>query len=331
MTQTQIECFLSVCQTLNFTKTARALHYTPQGVSRLVSSMEKEFGLPLFVRSKTKMLSLTPAGEYCMDYLSRSQRSLSRTLGEIRSWYWDLASKFRLGISEWVDPYSGDLIRALIGFREKEPDLDFSAVSDCNSVLLSALEEGELDAVILTDNTAISNKKCEAIPLAKERHVLVVPESVCGADWGTDIDPQCWGVPFVQSSSGACGMMESEQIVQKQLALLRLSAPEIQIVPNVSSLSASLLVSRCVTISDARFGFLTRLPRLRYFPIQPVTNGQLYCLCSLCNENPRVYQFARYAREVLGDYTSDGSDGQWNDKAGTEAGALSNFGFTGDS
>jgi DNA-binding transcriptional LysR family regulator len=302
MTQNQIDCFLSVCETLNFTATAKELYYTPQGVSKLVSALEEELGLELFQRDKQgKSLTLTPAGQYCKDNLIWSQRKLARTMGEVHGWYQRLAGSFRLGISEWVDPNGKDMIRVLMGFRRELPDLSFEARSDSNDALIASLGEGQLDAVILSGGQAILGNEFDAAPLAREHISVVVPESVCGPEWTGLYDPYCWGVPYVQSPVKKWGRLESEQVIRKELASLGLFPAEVQMVPNVSSLSASLLVTRCVTITDTRFGFTPRLPRLRFFPLEQVTDAELLCVWSLRNENPRVDQFVRYARQVLGD------------------------------
>ena len=42
--------FLKTAETLNFRKTADELGYTQAGVSYIISAMEEELGLPLFIR-----------------------------------------------------------------------------------------------------------------------------------------------------------------------------------------------------------------------------------------------------------------------------------------
>ena len=50
MDRINTEVFLKTAETLNFRKTADALGYTQAGVSYIISAMEEELGLPLFVR-----------------------------------------------------------------------------------------------------------------------------------------------------------------------------------------------------------------------------------------------------------------------------------------
>ena len=302
MTDVQVECFLSVCETLNFTATANKMFYTPQGVSKLISTLEDELELTLFERDKqNRPLSITPAGQYCRENLAARRRKFDRIMGEIHGWYQQLSRRFRLGISEWIDPYSHDMAKVLLGFRQKYPELQFEAFFDCNDVLMQRVEAGELDAVIISGGQRLPGNDLDFLPIGRERISLVAPELVCGADWVGGFDPDCWGAPFVQGPVKTWGRLESEQVIRKELSALGISPSSIVMMPNVSSLSAALLLMRCVTVTDIRFGHTRRLPRLRYFPLEQTDDAELLCMWSLRNENPRVREFVSFARETLGD------------------------------
>lgn len=62
MTIHQIECFLEAARTLNFTEAAGRLYISQQGLSRQISSLEKELEIRLFERT-TREVKLTRAGE----------------------------------------------------------------------------------------------------------------------------------------------------------------------------------------------------------------------------------------------------------------------------
>ena len=62
MTIHQIECFLEVAHTLNFTEAASRLYISQQGLSRQISALEKELELRLFERT-TREVRLTRSGE----------------------------------------------------------------------------------------------------------------------------------------------------------------------------------------------------------------------------------------------------------------------------
>ena len=61
----KLRYFTEVCRYGSMTRAAEALFVSQQNVSKAVSSLEKELGVPLFVRSGTN-LSLTTDGEYLL-------------------------------------------------------------------------------------------------------------------------------------------------------------------------------------------------------------------------------------------------------------------------
>lgn len=61
MNDHQIHCFLTVCQTLNFSRAAQRLFITQPALSYQIRNLEKELGVELFRRSTTRV-QLTEAG-----------------------------------------------------------------------------------------------------------------------------------------------------------------------------------------------------------------------------------------------------------------------------
>lgn len=68
MNITQLQHFLSVCRFRNITKAAEHLYLTQQGLSRSVKSLEKELGVPLFIRTVTGVIP-TPYAEAILDHV----------------------------------------------------------------------------------------------------------------------------------------------------------------------------------------------------------------------------------------------------------------------
>ncbi len=58
----RLETFLSLCQTLNYTKTSQSLHISQPAVSQHIHALEEKYGFSLFHYNKRKLL-LTPQGE----------------------------------------------------------------------------------------------------------------------------------------------------------------------------------------------------------------------------------------------------------------------------
>lgn len=75
MNDLQIEYFLSVAEHLSFTKTAAEKFVSQPAVSKQISAMEEELGVPLFIRGH-KMVRLTEAGELFADFYRKQRQSL---------------------------------------------------------------------------------------------------------------------------------------------------------------------------------------------------------------------------------------------------------------
>lgn len=62
MLDPRVETFLTVCETMNFTKAASLLHITQPAVSQQVRALEEQYGTKMF-RYKSRQLFLTEEGE----------------------------------------------------------------------------------------------------------------------------------------------------------------------------------------------------------------------------------------------------------------------------
>lgn len=66
----QLRTFREVAETLNFTKASEKLNLTQSAISHQIKALEKEFGVPLFIRAKRGVI-LTDAGKIALEYAER--------------------------------------------------------------------------------------------------------------------------------------------------------------------------------------------------------------------------------------------------------------------
>ena len=74
----RVKTFLTACQLLNFTETARQLNLTQPAVSTQIRYLEREYGVKLFARDG-RILVLTPQGkllEQAMRHLANDERRI---------------------------------------------------------------------------------------------------------------------------------------------------------------------------------------------------------------------------------------------------------------
>ena len=79
----ELSVFLSVAETLNFSRSAEKLHLSVSAVSRSIARLEEEVGQPLLERDR-RSVQLTPAGREFRDFARRSVadwQQLRRKLG----------------------------------------------------------------------------------------------------------------------------------------------------------------------------------------------------------------------------------------------------------
>ena len=82
----QLKCYITVCRYMSFTKAANQLLITQQGISTIISRMEEELDVPLFVRQNMK-LELTDYGKLFLNSaigILREYNSVTEQLAQMR-------------------------------------------------------------------------------------------------------------------------------------------------------------------------------------------------------------------------------------------------------
>lgn len=94
MNITQIEIFINVSETLNFSETAQKLHLTQPAVTKVIKQLESELNVQLFERSK-KGVSLTDKGKYFYQNMSDILIRIEQTISQMQND--DLTNTYYLG------------------------------------------------------------------------------------------------------------------------------------------------------------------------------------------------------------------------------------------
>ena len=75
----QLEYFLAVSQTKNFTKAAKILYMSQPAITNSINVLENELGVRLFLRTK-RTVELTAEGQAFYNYVSQLMKDVDRTL-----------------------------------------------------------------------------------------------------------------------------------------------------------------------------------------------------------------------------------------------------------
>lgn len=144
MNTTQIKCFLALADTLNFTKAAARLYISQPGLSRQISSLERELNTQLFIRSQ-KGVSLTPAGALLAGELAQLHDAQLQLLRRVQTVGQGYTGELNLGLLEgqWM---GAELTEVFRRFMKKHPNIDLRISKGSFGELRRLLMEGRIDA-----------------------------------------------------------------------------------------------------------------------------------------------------------------------------------------
>lgn len=140
----RVETFLTVCQTMNFTRAAELLHITQPAVTQHIQVLEKQYGAKFF-RSQGKQIFLTEAGQMFLQAATtfyqddRHLRDAIRQLGSRRRIHFGAT----LTIGEYVMP------PVLTRLLKKEPGLRLRMIMGNTKELLHLLDQGEIEFAVV--------------------------------------------------------------------------------------------------------------------------------------------------------------------------------------
>ena len=149
MTIFQIQCFLCVAETLNFTEAANRLFIAQSSLSRNILHLEDELGLSLFVRTK-KYVRLTPSGTVLYSEFSKLLQMGQQALERARNAELGETGSLRLGVLETQRSESFLPVR-LQQLRQGHPNIQIDIVSGTYSELREYINNNEIDIALTLD------------------------------------------------------------------------------------------------------------------------------------------------------------------------------------
>ena len=135
--------FLVLCETMNYTRAAERLCLTQPAVTHHIHYLEEHYGCRLF-SYEGKALRLTEAGLRLLEF-TRSMAYNSQKIEKAMAA--DAPISLRVGTSKTIGEYV--IASKVEHFLRAHPEANFSLLVDNTQVLLQALEEGQLDFVLV--------------------------------------------------------------------------------------------------------------------------------------------------------------------------------------
>lgn len=146
ITLKQIHYALTIEKELHFKKAADACYVSPSTLSNAISEMEAQLGIQIFERTSKKVI-VTSLGKEIL----KKARTIKMEIGDINQLSEDqknpLSMPITLGIIPTVGPYFIPLV--LPSLKKKFPKLKLKIIEAQSSVLVSKVNNGEIDMAIL--------------------------------------------------------------------------------------------------------------------------------------------------------------------------------------
>lgn len=148
---TRYEIFLKVIEMGSLSRAASAFHYTQAAVSHVISGMEKEYGLSLFVRQQNGV-SITENGKRLVPMIRAIVNKEEELQEEIFDINHAVAGVLRIGTFSSVTAVW--LPRIIQDFRIKYPDVHLEILDGQYNEISAWLESGKIDCGFLPETAA---------------------------------------------------------------------------------------------------------------------------------------------------------------------------------
>lgn len=144
MDVSEIQAFLTLAEELHFTRTAERLWLSQSRVSRLIASLERRVGGPLFERT-SRQVTITPLGKQLLGRIGPAWTEVEGAFAEARSAARDTGGTLRLG---WPITVSGPALSRLTEtFSARCPDCELSIHDVAMTDVYGPLRRGEIDVL----------------------------------------------------------------------------------------------------------------------------------------------------------------------------------------
>ncbi|MTH47765.1 LysR family transcriptional regulator [Intestinirhabdus alba] len=169
----KLTIFMTFMEKGNIARTAEALDISSVSVHRALHTLEENVRCPLFIH-KGRNLIAQPAALTLLEYCQEVTQLMARGLEETRKTAGVGQGRLRVGTL-----YSLTLETVphlIMGMKLRRPDLELDLTMGSNETLLAMLEEGSLDAILISvSESEIDHNSLELLPLFHDDIWLAAP------------------------------------------------------------------------------------------------------------------------------------------------------------
>lgn len=168
----QLRYIKKTAETQNISAAAKELFISQPSLSQQIIKLEKELGVPLFIRH-SKCVTLTPAGEEFVIYATRILNDLETLTSNMKLYSTLKRGSLKIGLLP-IGGYLG-LSNYIHDFQKLNTDLDISLKVDLSNVLLDKVITREIDAAFIIGSENLNrNKDIFCKKILEDNYVAVV-------------------------------------------------------------------------------------------------------------------------------------------------------------
>jgi DNA-binding transcriptional LysR family regulator len=167
---------MAIADARTFTAAAQRIHYTQAALSMQIKQLEREVGVPLFIRMPRRVV-LTEAGERLMGRAQHILREHDAALAELAELAGAKHGRLRLGSASGM--VSADSLPAILKkLRKAHTHAEVSVTSGTSEELVKKILAGETDAAFISLPVQARNVETELlsqdqlVAIASPRHAL---------------------------------------------------------------------------------------------------------------------------------------------------------------
>ncbi len=289
MDDIKVTAFITLAETLSFTKAAEDLFKNQSVLSRQISALEKELGVTLFKRH-TRSVSLTPAGKVFQDGLKKIVVDFESLLGRVRAAQMGVEGEIRIcSISGML---IGDALGPLIkAFELAYPHIQITLIAKTINEMRRMLSAIEIDFVFARSRdfdyiTNINSYKLRDVP-----NSMVIPTNH----------------PMASRSGESLVLSDFRQdtfLVAEELSGVRTTTeklcraagfePKIRMAPNLSTIMFWLEMGEGIAAMNDSHTFRNN-PKLKFLHLPDMGTSDESIIWSSQNDNPCRELFSEFA------------------------------------
>lgn len=162
--------FFAIASFGGFSKASRATGISQPALSLGLQKLEKVLGARLIDRAPGNFV-LTEPGRVVHDYCKRLEGTLESMVGDLGGGAGGLSVPRRIRVGTGLSVGFGPLVRACLEASRQDPPVELELTAQNTYTLLSAVNDGSLDAAIVPDD--VYDKRLRVTPLFRDRLMFV--------------------------------------------------------------------------------------------------------------------------------------------------------------